>query len=160
MTSELISLVAGWVAAHDVTTAYATSVEGREALARAGVHADAPGPGPGEAEKRDLVLTELGASSDAEVTRVAALASKVVVVLADNARRPFHSDRIMEVGPLVWSIGRVRERIPFDLPASMDGVKSLVPARFLRRLTRREAWVIDVTPRTPQARRKLLRTVP
>ena len=158
MTSELIDLVKGWVVAHEVTTAYATSAEGRDALARAGVRVDAPGDA--DAEKRDMVLTELGAAGGAEVTRLAALASKLVVVVADNARRPFHPGLIMEVGPLVWSIGRVRDRVPYDMPEKMNGLKSLVPARLLRRLVRREAWVVDVTPRTPQARRKLLRTVP
>lgn len=156
MTAELDLLVAGWVRVYGVRTAYAVGDEGRDALAHAGV--DVAAPNGGAAGKRDLVLTGLAPAD--ELARLAALAAKVVVVIGPNTRRAFAEARIDTVGPLVWGIGRVKERFAFDAPPALEGLVGLAPARLRSRLCRREAFLVDVSPRTPQARRKLLRTVP
>ncbi len=76
-------------------------------------------------------------------------AAKLVVVEAPNPRQPSRIARWMgatsgagswgatsSLAPVLWEIGRVREHAVLDTAA-------------------RHAFVIDVTPRTPQARRKV-----
>jgi hypothetical protein len=55
-----------------------------------------------------------------------------------------------ELAPVLWEIGRVREHVFLDVPPLGIRSPSLAP-----RLASRHAFVIDVTPRSPQARRRL-----
>jgi hypothetical protein len=55
-----------------------------------------------------------------------------------------------ELAPVLWEIGRVREHAFLDVPPL--GIRS---PKLAPRLAPRHAFVIDVTPRTPQARRRL-----
>ena len=55
-----------------------------------------------------------------------------------------------ELAPVLWEIGRVREHVFLDVPPLGLRSPALAP-----RLAPRHAFVIDVTPRSPQARRRL-----
>jgi hypothetical protein len=54
------------------------------------------------------------------------------------------------LAPLLWEIGRVREHAFLEIPAL-----GLRAPKLASRLAPLHAFVIDVTPRTPQARRRL-----
>jgi hypothetical protein len=64
--------------------------------------------------------------------------------------------RTADLAPVLWEIGRVREHAFLDVPplgarsAGLVGLGHVGP-----RLAPRHAFVVDVTPRTPQARRRL-----
>ncbi len=61
--------------------------------------------------------------------------------------------RTSELAPVLWAIGRVRDHEFLDVPPLAAGSPSLV--RFGPRLAGHHAFVVDVTPRSPQARRRL-----
>ena len=63
--------------------------------------------------------------------------------------------RTSELAPVLWEIGRVREHEFLDVPPLAARSPSLV--RFAPRLAAEHAFVVDVTPRSPQARRRLQR---
>jgi hypothetical protein len=58
--------------------------------------------------------------------------------------------RTEALAPVLWEIGRVREHAFLDVPR----LATRVP-RLARRVAPLHAFVIDVTPRSPQARRRL-----
>ena len=154
--SDLESVLASWLRTHGVATAWATWDDGRRALAAAGFAAEMLGAGA--TEKRDVVLVEVAPGDDeAELTRLAGLATKALVAVTPNTRRVLGLPAARTVIPLLWRIGRVRERATLG-----DGgfALGLLPSAVRARLSPGEAFFVDVSPRTPQARRKLLRTVP
>ena len=58
--------------------------------------------------------------------------------------------RTEALAPVLWEIGRVREHMFLEVPPL-----GLRAPRLVRRVAPQHAFVIDVTPRTPQARRRL-----
>lgn len=125
--------------------------------------------------KSDLVVLHGGKPLDWQSTLVALgkLATRALVVVAENpgtwpdqARALFTwkkdasgvgapSDwgRTSELAPVLWAIGRVREHEFLDVPSF--AAPSSRFARFASRLAPSHAFVVDVTPRSPQARRRL-----
>jgi hypothetical protein len=91
---------------------------------------------------------------------LAGRAAKGLVVVARNPRdlaggRGAVPDSA--IAEALWAIGRVRDRVYFDLRFSLAGA---APERIRRRFAAHEAFLVDVTPRTQtQARRRALRTV-
>ena len=84
---------------------------------------------------------------------VAKHASKLLVVEAPSPRRSLLARFVggpkretawgstAALAPVLWDVGRVRDHVSLDVPTWTRTV--------------RHAFVVDVTPRTPQARRKL-----
>jgi hypothetical protein len=58
------------------------------------------------------------------------------------------------VAPALWEIGRVRTHVHFDA-GPLEPIASALAPRLQRRIARMHAFVVDTSPRTPQARRKL-----
>jgi hypothetical protein len=58
--------------------------------------------------------------------------------------------RTEALAPVLWEIGRVREHVFLDVPPL-----GLRAPKLVRRVAPLHAFVVDVTPRTPQARRRL-----
>jgi hypothetical protein len=83
-------------------------------------------------------------------------ATKVLVVFAPNPRRLLGggvaTDRI---APVLWEIGRVREHVYLGCPAALEHA----PERVRERVARTHAFVVDLSPRTPQERRRRLKQV-
>ncbi len=102
----------------------------------------------------DLVMVHPArvASPDwrASFVRAASLATKLLVVLAPNGPRAV---RTAVLAPALWAIGRVREHTYVDVPFGLERA----PAWLVRRLARSHVFVVDVRPRTRQARRRLQR---
>jgi hypothetical protein len=127
--------------------------------------------GPGEAlEPADLVVAHdsLAAVPDwrAYLRQLAALATKVLVVVVPNPQSvgtaaarilgrgvEVSLGRTASLAPVLWELGRVREHTYFDVPAGLGRM----PRAVVVRAARLHAFVVDVRPRTPQARRRLLR---
>jgi hypothetical protein len=64
--------------------------------------------------------------------------------------------RTADLAPVLWEIGRVREHAFLDVPPLGERSAGLVGlGRIGPRLAPTHAFVVDVTPRTPQARRRL-----
>jgi hypothetical protein len=106
---------------------------------------------------------------EAHVRALGRLARKVLVVFVRNPERPrlrlgAPAPGLAEVAGVLWSVGRVRERAYLGLPALLArrvGHDDAIPVPvgfFVRRTAALQAFVVDTTPRTPQARRRL-RTV-
>ncbi|HEY2509240.1 MAG TPA: hypothetical protein VGI39_00155 [Polyangiaceae bacterium] len=131
----------------------------------------------GELPKSDLVVIHgdhPGGDWRHELAAFGSHASKLVVVSVPNAgawqaqaRRLLARARGEEVpredgwgrtealAPVLWSIGRVREHAYVDVPSVGDRAPKLV-----HRVAGGHVFLVDVTPRTPQARRKIrLQTV-
>jgi hypothetical protein len=94
-------------------------------------------------------------------------ARKALVVIVSNPERawPLRPDGAdpIELARVLWEAGRVKERAYLAVPALVaalgGGEARHASVRLLvRRSARWQAFVVDVTPRTPQARRRL-RTV-
>jgi len=126
--------------------------------------------------KSDLVLIHGGVPEGdwkGAFATLAKLAVKLVIVVADNPlawpaqARSFMArmrgtngsngtnghtawGKTAELAPVLWEMGRVREHAFLDVPPL--GVRS---PKLAPRLAPRHAFVIDVAPRTPQARRRL-----
>jgi hypothetical protein len=132
----------------------------------------------GELPKSDLVVVHgerLAGDWRASLVELGALTSKILVLAVDNPRAwPVRArslaarfggangsagadgvwGRTEALAPVLWAIGRVREHAYLETPPL--GVR--VP-KLASRVAPLHAFVVDVTPRTPQARRKLrLRT--
>jgi hypothetical protein len=112
---------------------------------------------PGELEKHDLVVLHGGGIREAEIVALAKLAVKLVVVIAPNPgalaarfRGKAAWGATASLAPVLWSFGRVREHVFVDFPPFAAGIP-----RLLRVLARSHVFAVDVTPRSPQARRKL-----
>jgi len=112
---------------------------------------------PGELAKHDLVVLHGCRIREAEIVVLAKLAVKLVVVIAPNpgalaarVRGTGVWGATESLAPVLWSLGRVREHVFVDFPALAAGIP-----RLLRALARSHVFVVDVTPRSPQARRKL-----
>jgi hypothetical protein len=126
--------------------------------------------------KSDLVLVHGGALTGDWRTALASLAknaSKLVIVVVDNPlawAAQSHSlmakltgangtngskdwGRTADLAPVLWELGRVREHLFLDVPPL--GSSSPFASRLAPRLAPRHAFVVDVTPRSPQARRRL-----
>jgi hypothetical protein len=129
-----------------------------------------------DAPKSDMVLLHgepLGdaASWGETLTELGQHAAKLVVVVVENPRawaararalvsRVTHGPkghggwgRTDALAPVLWSLGRVREHAYLDVPTlgwPAPKLASLAP-----RVASRHAFVVDRTPRTPQARRRL-----
>jgi hypothetical protein len=121
----------------------------------------------------DLVLTVDGLAArpdwSTELTALADRAARVLVVVLPNPRGAL--DRLAlrargaraqvcrtdVIAPALWAAGRVREHVYFDEPRliRLGSLAPSLPARVLATLARRHAFVVDTTPRTPQARRRL-----
>jgi hypothetical protein len=121
--------------------------------------------GPGDAlEPADLVMVHDALQEvpdwQAYLKRLAGLARKVLVVLAPNPRRVFGWGKGAALGntamlaPALWELGRVREHTYIDVPWGLDRA----PMSVVIRAARGHAFVVDVRPRTRQARRRMLRT--
>ncbi len=142
-------------------------------LAAYGKGADVRVASPMDAElpKSDLVVIHGGAPHDdwrEELRGLGRLASKLVVLAVENRgawRAELHArmadlkgetngdagwGRTEALAPVLWEIGRVREHTYLDVPPVGVRLPTLV-----RRLAPTHAFVIDVTPRSPQARRRL-----
>ena len=145
------------------------------ARAAYGVKADVRVAGKDDADlpKSDLVLVHGGPLEGAEswpdaLTALGRHATKLIVVVVDNpgawsaqARalmsRVTHGPnghggwgRTDALAPVLWALGRVREHAFLDVPALGLRSPKLTP-----HVAARHAFVVDVTPRTPQARRRL-----
>jgi hypothetical protein len=130
-----------------------------------------------ELPKSDLVLVHGGAPRDWQSTlaQLAKHATKAMIVVVDNPRAwpaqarsflawvkgsngahapfahaPLGWGDTAELAPVLWGIGRVREHAFLDVPPL--GVRA---PRLARRLAPQHAFVVDVAPRSPQARRRL-----
>jgi hypothetical protein len=159
-----------------IVTIVDANASGERVRAAYGQRADVRVAGNDDVElpRSDLVLIHGGRPEgdwqDA-LAKLAKYAAKLVVVAADNphlwsvrARSLFarmtgdgngESGRpawgtTAELAPALWEIGRVREHAFLDAPPL--GERS---ARLLSSVAPRHAFVVDVTPRTPQARRRL-----
>jgi hypothetical protein len=140
-----------------------------------GAKADAKVAGKDDADlpKSDLVLVHGGPLEGASnwpetLTALGKHATKLIVVAVDNpgawsaqARalmaRVTHGPnghggwgRTDALAPVLWALGRVREHAFLDVPPL--GVRS---PKLASRVAPRHAFVVDVTPRSPQARRRL-----
>ena len=127
---------------------------------------------PGEPqEPADLVVAHdsLAQAPDwrAYLRALAGLARKALVVVVRNPQSlGTVSDRLLGQGsevdlgrtatlaPVLWELGRVREHTYLDVPKGLEDM----PPSIVARTARWHAFVVDVRPRTPQARRRLLRT--
>jgi hypothetical protein len=151
MNGSLDALVTAWAAAYGVTSAWETGGGACASALRArGVTVD---PAPESGDARDMVIVHdvtRGSDWAARATALAKLASKLVVVTAANTRRR-GATRIEELAPLLWTIGRVKERELYDFPLP---ALARAPRALRARVARSEAFAIDVSPRTPQARRR------
>ena len=115
-------------------------------------------------EAADLVMVHdaLGQAGDwrAYLGKLAGLARKALVVLVPNPRRLLSIGREAALGstatlaPVLWELGRVREHAYVDVPWGLDRA----PASVVVRAARSHVFVVDVRPRTRQARRRMLRT--
>jgi hypothetical protein len=115
-------------------------------------------------EPADLVMVHdaLGEAADwrAYLEQLAGLARKVLVLLVPNPQHLLGWGRERALGslatlaPVLWELGRVREHTYVDVPWGLDrGPRSVVV-----RAARAHVFVVDVRPRTRQARRRMLRT--
>jgi hypothetical protein len=110
-------------------------------------------------EKHDMVVIH-GHVDPSEIPLLAKRATKLVVVVAPNpraiqARVPGAAadtswGATESLAGVLWQIGRVREHLWIDAPAFARAMP-----RVQRALARRHVFVVDVTPRSPQARRKV-----
>jgi hypothetical protein len=162
---RVVAVVDDRSSASGVRAAYGASAEVRVA-----------GGDPAELPKSDLVLVH-GARIEgdwrAALTELGAHATKLVVVVVENpgawpararsllARVTGENGaghdpasegwgRTAALAPVLWAIGRVRDHAYLDVPPL--GVRA---PRLAARVAPLHAFVVDVTPRTPQARRKL-----
>lgn len=126
----------------------------------------------GELPKSDLVVIhgdQPGGDWRHELTTFGSRASKLVVVSVPNAGAwPARARRLLAkvrgedvaredgwgrteaLAPVLWSIGRVREHTYVEVPSLGERAPKLVP-----RVAQRHVFLVDVSPRTPQARRKV-----
>lgn len=118
-----------------------------------------------DAAKSDVVVLYREKEHDAwaaqlvELGKLAALALIVVVRnprglldrVAGDAPPPMCHTKA--IAPVLWQIGRVREHLFLDA-GSLAMVEQMAP-KLRPRLARLHAFLVDTTPRTPQARRKL-----
>jgi hypothetical protein len=125
----------------------------------------------------DLVVTvgELARLPDwrSELAALADRAARVLVVVLPNprglmdrvaghARAPVCATDV--IAPALWTAGRVREHVYFDVP-TLEGLGPLaslsasLPPRVRATLARQHAFLVDTTPRTPQQARRRLHTV-
>ena len=127
------------------------------------------GPGGDPLEGADLVVAHsLALAPDwrAYLRSLAARARKALVVVARNpqsvgatAARMLGRGGEVDLGrtatlaPLLWELGRVREHVYLEVPAALERM----PPSVVARTARDHAFVVDVRPRTPQARRRQLR---
>ena len=123
--------------------------------------------------KSDLVVVHGDALGEAgtwqeTLTALGKHATKLVIVAVDNpgawaaqaralVSRVTHGPnghggwgRTDALAPVLWALGRVREHAFLDVPPL--GQRS---PKLASRVAPRHAFVVDVTPRTPQARRRL-----
>jgi hypothetical protein len=100
----------------------------------------------------------------------AARAKRALVVVVRNAERLGANGEAfgtLEIAPVLWGLGRVRDHAYLALPKALGAALSVrfafaptdvlhapVPA-LVRRTARLHGFVVDITPRTPQARRRL-----
>jgi hypothetical protein len=155
-SAPLTRVVGAWKSAYGLSTAYAEPGEGSEALAAAGFDVAAPFEG---APSRDVAVVEgaIGDDWGDRAARAAALCSKAVVVVTPAGRAP-GARPIEAIAPHLWRLGRVREREAYDFAVPFADV---LPTSVRRRLARHEAFLVDIAPRTPQARlRRRLRQAP
>lgn len=121
---------------------------------------------PGEwadVESADLVVSfdapERERGWEEHLAAVSKRARKVLLVFARNAER-FGQRKAPDTAHLagvLWQLGRVREHAYLGLPRLVGSSRVVhVPAGALVRKTARlHAFVVDMSPRTPQARRRL-----
>lgn len=154
----------------DASTERVRAVYGLKADVRVAGNDDALLP------KSDLVLVHGSTPPGDWHATLAALAkhaTKLVIVVAENPLAwPAQARALLEkrgranganganghsgwgktaaLAPVLWEIGRVREHAFLDVPAI--GLRS---PKLAARLAPRHAFVVDVTPRSPQARRRL-----
>jgi hypothetical protein len=126
----------------------------------------------------DLVVSFDAASWTLDIARhlrfLATLARKVLVIVVRNperlgsARQGRPSRETLALAPVLWELGRVREHEYLVVPravamlnrlsgdtASSAALRGPLGA-MVRRTARLHAFVVDMAPRTPQARRRLL----
>jgi hypothetical protein len=175
---KLESLLATWAARYEVETVLERIVGSASSVcaplvARGGRVTVARDDSMPEGAIYDLVVVQAdeapvvngGVAWREWLTALAKHAAKLVVVETANPPRPSVLARILgaprdasswggtaALAPVLWDLGRVREHAFLDVPDGMSRKKATLVAS-------RHAFVIDVTPRTPQARRKRLGTV-
>jgi hypothetical protein len=136
---------------------------------------DAGGP-PQAIERADVVVSRDEALSGSEwrthVIALASRAAKALVVVQSNPHRlAFDADRRApdpdDFLRILWELGRVREHAylvfprPVEVLAAVKGSLGAHDVAFapagplVRRMARLHAYVVDTSPRTPQARRRL-----
>jgi hypothetical protein len=121
----------------------------------------------------DLVVWCSGSASEVPVGSLAAMARKALLVVVRNPEhllRPGAGCDTVRLAPSLWSAGRVRDHAFLATPAAVRmavaawrrsavaGVFHAPAPALIRRASPLHAFVVDTTPRTPQARRHL-RTV-
>jgi hypothetical protein len=94
----------------------------------------------------ELIVVHAGADFRRELAVAAKSAGRLVIVVVENRVRN------EEIAPFLWSLGRVREHVAFGFAFE---VLEHAPLFVTKRAARYRAYAIDVTPRTPQARRRL-----
>jgi hypothetical protein len=147
IAKELARVLGEWRHVYRLATAYAEPGEAAEALEAAGIDVGRPHEG---ARMRDMVVVEGAVGDDwsARAARLATLATKAIVVVTPSGfatgARPIEA-----VAPKLWALGRVRERTAYAFAIPFA---ELMPSRLRLRFARREVFLVDVAPRTPQAR--------
>jgi hypothetical protein len=125
----------------------------------------------------DLVVSRDGASWPSDVGRhlrsLATLARKVLLVVVSNPerlgseRQGRSSRETLSLAPVLWELGRVREHEYLVIPRALEMLNRLTDdaassavlrgplGAMVRRTAMLHAFVVDLAPRTPQARRRL-----
>jgi hypothetical protein len=129
-------------------------------------------PASSEAPARvsDLVVWCSGSAAEVPAAALAPLARKALVVVVRNPenllRRGAGCDTVA-LAPALWSVGRVRDHAFLAIPAAIrlamaawqrspvGEVFHAPVSRVVRQASPLHAFVVDTTPRTPQARRHL-----
>lgn len=123
--------------------------------------------------KADLVVVRRGFENTpgwrAYLRALAMVTGKILIVAIPNGghwrARVGHSFRshaahdpctVETLAPVLWEIGRVRERVFYDAPRWSRKLEK-DKGRLGPLLAHRQAFVVDVSPRSPQAKRRLTR---
>jgi hypothetical protein len=142
----------------------------RRAVGAESVSDASPGSSAEPATASDLVVWCSGSAADVPAATLAPLARKALVVIVrnpENLLRPGAGCHTNALAPALWSVGRVRDHAFLAIPAAVrvamaawqrSAVADVLhaPASWVvRQASPLHAFVVDTTPRTPQARRHL-----
>ena len=123
-----------------------------------------------DAPKSDVIVVYREMAREgwaAQLEALGKIATHALVVVVKNPRGlvdRIHGDDLAPmchtktIAPVLWQIGRVREHVFFGHAFSgmaRYGLFEQASPKLLPRVARMHAFLVDTTPRTPQARRKL-----